>query len=70
VNTAARIGSVGHGGQILLSAATRDALGARLPAGIRLRELGSHQLHGLPAPEVLIQVEAEDLPCDFPDLRI
>jgi len=70
VHTVARICSVGHGGQILLSAATRDAVGRSRPAGIRFRSLGSHRLRGLRETQALFQVEAPDLPSRFPPLRV
>jgi class 3 adenylate cyclase len=69
VNTAARICSAGHGGQIVLSATARDAMRGSQPAGVRFRDLGLHQLQGLPAPTALFQVEVADLPLDFPRLR-
>jgi class 3 adenylate cyclase len=69
VHIAARVGFAGHGGQVLLSGAAREALGGSLPAGIGFRELGLFQLHGLPAPEALFQLEAADLPSKFPPPR-
>jgi class 3 adenylate cyclase len=68
VHTAARICSAGHGGQIVLSVAARDAVG-RLAEGVSLRSLGAHQLHGLPEPEELFQVLAADLLSEFPPPR-
>jgi class 3 adenylate cyclase len=44
VHRAARIAAAGHGGQILVSQATRDLAGAD-----RLRDLGVHRLKDLPA---------------------
>jgi class 3 adenylate cyclase len=41
---AARICSAGHGGQILLSETTRALLGAALPEGAELRDLGGQKL--------------------------
>jgi class 3 adenylate cyclase len=70
VNTAARVCSAGHGGQILLSAATRDALGGTVPEGSELVSLGIFELHGLPHPEQLLQVKVPDLPSEFPPLRV
>jgi len=67
VHAAARICSAGHGGQIVMSGATRDALGNL--DGVSLRSLGSHRLNGLPEPEELIQVVADDLPDAFPPPR-
>jgi hypothetical protein len=39
------------------------------PAGIGFRDLGLHELQGLPAAETLFQVEAADLPTEFPAPR-
>ena len=70
VHTVARICSAAHGGQILLSAAARNALGQQLlPAGLRLRGLGSHRLRGLRDPVDVFQVEAEGATKRFPPLR-
>jgi class 3 adenylate cyclase len=69
VHTAARICFASHGGQILLSRAVVEAVSAATPAGIRFKDLGQHQFHGLPAPEALFQVEAADLPATFPPPR-
>src|SRR5215469_10921901 len=44
---AARIMSVGHGGQVLLSQTTRDLVEHDLPAGVSLRDLGAHRLKDL-----------------------
>ena len=71
VHTAARVCSAAHGGQILLSSNSRDAMdaGDLVAAGIGLRELGRYELQGLPAAEALFQVEAADLLAEFPPLR-
>ena len=69
VHSVARICSAGHGGQILLSAAARDAVGRSRPTGIRFRSLGSHRLRGLREPLALFQVEAADLAAHFPPPR-
>jgi class 3 adenylate cyclase len=69
VHTVARICFAGHGGQIVLSRAARDAVAGSLPVGAGFRDLGRHQLQGLPAPEALYQVEVVDLPTDFPPPR-
>jgi len=68
VHRAARIMAAGHGGQILLSDATRS-LAAPLPAGITLRDLGQHRLRDLGAPEQLHQLVVDGLRSDFPPLR-
>jgi predicted ATPase/class 3 adenylate cyclase len=57
VHRAARIAAAGHGGQILLSRATRDLVGAD-----RLRDLGVHRLKDLAAPERLYQLGEEEFP--------
>jgi class 3 adenylate cyclase len=69
VHVAARVCSAAHGGQILASSAARVAIDGSRPAGIGWRSLGSHQLHGLPEPVALFQVEVADLPADFPAPR-
>jgi predicted ATPase/class 3 adenylate cyclase len=57
VHRAARIAAAGHGGQILVSQATRDLAGAD-----RLRDLGVHRLKDLAAPERLYQLDDEEFP--------
>ena len=71
VHTAARVCSAAHGGQILISTATRRLMeaGELIAAGIAIRELGRYQLQGLPAAETLFQVEVADLSAEFPPLR-
>lgn len=69
VHTAARVCSAGHGGQILLSSASRAALEGGHPVGFAFRALGDHSLAGLPDPEALFQVDAPDLRMTFPKLR-
>jgi class 3 adenylate cyclase len=69
VNTAARICYAAHGGQIVLSRAAREAIEASHPGDVAFRNLGLHRLQGLPAPEALFQVEATDLPTNFPAPR-
>lgn len=69
VHVAARVSSAGHGGQILISRATRDELGDTA-AGTAFRSLGEFLLAGFPHPEELLQVEAPGLEIDFPALRL
>jgi class 3 adenylate cyclase len=69
VNTAVRVCSAGHGGQIVVSGAFRDLLAAA-PDGVGFGELGIHQLQGLPAPIALYQAEVADLPSRFPPPRV
>jgi len=69
VHTVARICSAAHGGQILLSAAARDAASRSRPTGVGFRRLGSHRLRGLREPVALYQVEAAGLTARFPPVR-
>jgi predicted ATPase/class 3 adenylate cyclase len=68
VHRAARITAAGHGGQVLLSSATRALVEADLPDAVTLRELGAHRLKDLQRPEQLFQLVLPDLPGDFPPL--
>jgi DNA-binding NarL/FixJ family response regulator/class 3 adenylate cyclase len=67
VHRAARISSIGHGGQVLVSAATRKAVGE--VEDVEFRDLGERTLRGLPEPERLFQAVAPDLHAEFPPLR-
>ena len=69
VNTAARVCSAGHGGQILVSGPTERTLSAALPTGVRLTSLGHHRLSGLPRSVEMFQVHAKGLQARFPALR-
>ncbi|MBA3552553.1 MAG: adenylate/guanylate cyclase domain-containing protein [Actinobacteria bacterium] len=69
VHTAARVCSVAHGGQIVVSGESRAAVEGSLPPGVRFRNLGRRRLPGLTRAEALFQVEAEGLLVDFPPLR-
>jgi class 3 adenylate cyclase len=70
VHTAARLCSAAHGGQIVLSAVTRAAVGDAVPAGLRFRNLGRHRLPGLPGAEMLFQTVATGLRLRFPPPRV
>jgi DNA-binding NarL/FixJ family response regulator/class 3 adenylate cyclase len=59
----ARIASAGHGGQVLLSARTREL------ADAAARDLGEHHFKGLQAAEHVYQLVGEGLREDFPPLR-
>jgi predicted ATPase/class 3 adenylate cyclase len=69
VHRAARICSAAHGGQVLLSGPTRELVGADLPSGVGLRNLGEHLLKDLVDPQRLFQLVIPGLPADFPVLR-
>src|SRR5437763_15564057 len=57
VHRAARIASVAHGGQVLVSQSTRE-----LVAMDGLRDLGEHRLKDLTAPERIYQLGDGDFP--------
>ncbi len=69
VHRAARICASAHGGQVVLSATTRDLVESDLPADVRLRELGLVQLRDIDRPEWLFQLTVEGLPEAFPPPR-
>jgi class 3 adenylate cyclase len=65
----ARLVEASHGGQILLSGATQDAVRDTLPAGVALKALGVHHLRDLQEPERIFQMLHPELPGDFAPLR-
>jgi class 3 adenylate cyclase len=69
VHTAARVCSLAHGGQILISEESKATIDGSLPVGVAFRNLGTHRLAGLTQAVALLQVEAEGLLADFPPLR-
>jgi predicted ATPase len=69
VNRAARIMSMAHGGQVLLSHAVAVLVGERLPGGVALRDLGRLRLRDLARPEHVYQVVHPLLRSEFPALR-
>ena len=69
VNRAARIMSVAHGGQVLLSHAVAAQVTGRLPQGVTLRDLGTVRLRDLARPERVYQLLHPKLRQDFPALR-
>jgi class 3 adenylate cyclase len=68
VHRAARIGAVAHGGQVLLSNATRELLEDGL-AGVSIRDLGLYRLKDLDRDERLYQLDVAGLRSDFPPLK-
>jgi class 3 adenylate cyclase len=70
VHTTARVCAAAHGGQVVISAATRAAVGDSTPTGIKFRALGRHRLPGLPDPETLFQIQARGLRLSFPRPRV
>jgi class 3 adenylate cyclase len=70
VHRATRIGSAGHGGQILLSETTRQRIESRLPRDATVQRLGAFALKGLPGLDSIWQLTVPDLPGTFPPLRV
>jgi class 3 adenylate cyclase len=65
---AARICSAGHGGQILVSEATRVLLGNDLPEGVEVRDLGDAQLKDV-QHERIFQLALVERAGEFPPLK-
>jgi predicted ATPase/class 3 adenylate cyclase/DNA-binding NarL/FixJ family response regulator len=69
VNRTARLLDIGHGGQVLVTAATYALLAGRLPSGIGLRDLGEQRLRDLGRAERVFQVTGSGLTEGFGVLR-
>jgi predicted ATPase/class 3 adenylate cyclase len=69
VNKAARIAAAGHGGQVLLSEATRSLVWHDLPGGVTLRDLGTHRLKDFQHPVQICELVIDGLPSEFPPLK-
>jgi predicted ATPase/class 3 adenylate cyclase/DNA-binding CsgD family transcriptional regulator len=69
INRTARLRSLAHGGQTVLSASTYDLVVDRLPGGASLKDLGVHRLKDLARPEHVYQLGHSELPGGFPPLR-
>ena len=63
VHKGARIAAVGHGGQVLLSQATRALVDADV------HDLGPHRLKDISVPERIFQLEIDGLPSEFAPLK-
>jgi predicted ATPase/class 3 adenylate cyclase len=64
-----RIMSAGHGGQILLSGATRELVRDALPVDSELQDMGEKRLKDLLRPEHLYQLNVLGFPSAFPPLK-
>jgi predicted ATPase len=69
VHRAARIAAAAHGGQVVISDATANLVARGLPAGVSLRDMGSHRLKDLNLPEHLFQLLIEGAETNFPPLK-
>jgi predicted ATPase/class 3 adenylate cyclase len=66
VHRAARIGSVAHGGQIVISNVVRDDIKkSPLRSDVEIRDLGFHRLKDLRYPEALFDLVVPGLPSEF-----
>jgi class 3 adenylate cyclase len=69
LNFGSRLNSIGHGGQILLSAAAAEALTDELHGETTIDSLGRHRLRDIAQPAEVHQLVAPGLPREFPPLR-
>jgi class 3 adenylate cyclase len=69
VHRAARICTVAHGGQVLLSGATAGIVDDHAIAGVDVRDLGEYQLKDIDRAERVFQLVADGLSSEFPPLR-
>ena len=70
VNRCVRLRSLAHGGQTILSKATRDAVAPDAwPRGAETVDLGTHRLKDLAVPERVYELRHPDLAAGFPPLR-
>src|SRR5215475_60199 len=69
INRCARVKAAAHGGQVLVTPATRDLVAGRLGGGFGLKKLGEFRLRDLADPELIYQLTHADLPADFPPIR-
>jgi TolB-like protein/Tfp pilus assembly protein PilF len=69
LNRVARMMNAGHGGQTLISVATREAVENALPDDTTLVSLGEFTFKDLPQPQVVYQVLHPSLRSTFPALR-
>jgi predicted ATPase/class 3 adenylate cyclase/DNA-binding CsgD family transcriptional regulator len=65
----ARLRNLAHGGQTVVSEATRELVADALPDGVVLRDLGVHRLKDLSRAERVYQLCHPELRDEFPPLR-
>ncbi|MBV8333341.1 MAG: adenylate/guanylate cyclase domain-containing protein, partial [Candidatus Eremiobacteraeota bacterium] len=69
LNRVARLLSIGHGGQILITRVTADLLRGHLVPGVSAHDMGLHKLKDLSDAELVHQLLVEGLEQEFPPLR-
>ena len=68
VNRAARLRSIAHGGQTVMSGSTWELVRDELPDGVSITDMGTHRLKDLTRPEHVLQIDVEGLDSTFPPL--
>lgn len=68
VNRTARLRSIAHAGQVLMSQVTYGLVRDTLPEGASLKDLGLHRLRDLSRPERVYQLNHPALPREYPPL--
>jgi class 3 adenylate cyclase/energy-coupling factor transporter ATP-binding protein EcfA2 len=66
INLAARLRGQADAGQIFLSCVSADLVGARLPEGCELVDVGPHRLKGLAAPERIHAIKGPGVDAPLP----
>ncbi|MGH3225912.1 MAG: AAA family ATPase, partial [Streptosporangiaceae bacterium] len=69
VHRAARIAATAHGGQVVLSDATRALASGGMPEGVSVRDLGFHRLKDIAEAERIWQLAGPGLAAEFPPLK-
>ena len=69
VHRAARIAATAHGGQVVLSDATRALAAGGMPGGVSVRDLGCHRLKDIGEAERIWQLAGQGLAAEFPPLK-
>jgi hypothetical protein len=64
---AARLCTVGRGGQVLLSETTRALVGSTLPSGVSVHTLGERRLKDIDEPERIFELDIEGGPTPAPE---
>ena len=68
LNRTARLLTIAHGGQVLVSRSTEQLVRDQLRDGLSLKDLGEHRLRDLARPERVFQLVGPGLERDFPRL--
>jgi predicted ATPase/class 3 adenylate cyclase len=69
VNRIARLLSIGHGGQVLLSGVAGELVAGRVPPDVTVVDMGEHRLKDLGRREHVFEVRFSGQPTEFPPLH-